>query len=138
LEQTALVLQFEVVPVLATNKGAAIAIAQLKVMHALENLGEGLSLLEVQPTIIAGLGIAGAAVRVADQIHITISHGPAGTNRHGRVELPLKLPDIEIDGISRCSSAQRDGKCQCFGLEESLPCCFCHEALLVGSKYAPP
>src|SRR5690606_20481047 len=107
LEQTALVLQFEVVPVLATNKGAAIAIAQLKVMHTLENLGEGLSLLEVQPTIIAGLGIASTTVSFTDQVHITTSHGPAGTNRHGRVELPLKLPDIEIDGISRCSSAQR-------------------------------
>src|SRR5690606_18503163 len=57
LEQAALVLQLEVVPVLAANEGTTVAIAQFEVMHTFEDLGEGFALLEVQTTIVAGLGI---------------------------------------------------------------------------------
>src|SRR5690606_8466748 len=138
LEQAALVLQLEVVPVLAANEGTTVAIAQFEVMHTFEDLGEGFALLEVQTTIVAGLGIAGTTIGFTHQIHIRAIHGPAGPDRHGRIELTFYFPDVETDGMSRCSSAQRNGEGQCLGLEESLPCCFCHEALLVGSKYAPP
>src|SRR5690606_16514733 len=138
LVQTAFVLQLEVVPVLAANEGATVAIAQLEVMHTLENLGEGFALFEVQTSIIAGLGKTCPTIGFTHQIHIRAIHGPTGPDRHGRVELTFYFPDVETDGISRCSSAQRNGEGQCLGLEESLPCCFCHEALLVGSKYAPP
>ncbi|MCY1381024.1 hypothetical protein D9M69_688930 [compost metagenome] len=55
LERTALVFQLEVVPVLATNEHAGVAVLQLQVMDALENLREGLTLLEVQATVVACL-----------------------------------------------------------------------------------
>ncbi len=107
-------------------------------MNALEDLGEGFALLEIETAIVAGLAVSRSAIRLTHQIHIPIRHGPASPNRQRRIELPLNLANIEVDRVSRCSSAQRNGKGQCLGLEDSLPCCFCHEALLVGSKYAPP
>src|SRR5690606_22956396 len=136
--QTAFVLQLEIVPVFTANEGTTVAVAQFEVMHPFEDLGEGLALLEVQTTIVPGLSEARATVGSSHQIHIRAIHGPTGPDRHGRVELTFYFPDVETDGISRCSSTQRNGEGQCLGLEESLPCCFCHEALLVGSKYAPP
>src|SRR5690606_36220717 len=82
LEQAALVFEFEVIPVLAAAEGAAAAVAQFQIMHALEDLREGLTLLEVQPTVITRLRITGPTVVYANQIHIPIFHGPTGTDRH--------------------------------------------------------
>jgi hypothetical protein len=48
LELAVFVLQFEVVPILATDKHTGVAVLQLKVMDALEDLRERLALLEVQ------------------------------------------------------------------------------------------
>src|SRR5690606_15556723 len=96
LEQSVLVLEFEVVPVLATHEHTGIAIAQLKVVDALEDLREGLALLEVQPAVVTGLRLALAAVVGADQVTIRAAHRPAGTDRQRAVELPLDLTDIEI------------------------------------------
>src|SRR5690606_1640948 len=98
LVQAALVLQLEVVPVLAANEGTTVAIAQLEVMHAFENLGEGLTLLEVQTTIVTSLGIASTTIGFTHQIHIRAIHGPTGPDRHGRVELTFYFPDVETDG----------------------------------------
>jgi len=110
LEKTTLILQLEVIPILAANEGTAIAITKLEIVHTLENLGEGLALLEVQTTIVAGLGKAGTAVVDADQIPVPVRHGPAGTDGHRRVELPFDLADIEAHGVSRGGSAQRYGE----------------------------
>ncbi|MNN44172.1 hypothetical protein D3C81_1584500 [compost metagenome] len=54
IERTALVHQLEVVPVLAAHEGAAVAVFQLQVVHALEDLREGLALLEVLPVVVRG------------------------------------------------------------------------------------
>ncbi|MCY1400485.1 hypothetical protein D3C76_323220 [compost metagenome] len=54
VEQTVFVFELEVVPVLAAHKGAAVAVFQLQVMHALEDLREGLTLLEVQAVVVDG------------------------------------------------------------------------------------
>ncbi|MDP1007849.1 hypothetical protein Q6240_32375, partial [Klebsiella pneumoniae] len=48
------VLQLKVVPVLAAHEHAAVAVLELQVVNALEDLGEGLALLEVQPAVIPG------------------------------------------------------------------------------------
>src|SRR5690606_40964274 len=86
LEQAALVLQLEVVPVLAANEGTTVAIAQFEVMHAFENLGEGLTPLEVQTTIVTNLGIASTTIGLPHQIRIRAIHGPTGPDRHVRIE----------------------------------------------------
>src|SRR5690606_3304707 len=52
LEQAAFVLQLEVIPILTANKGTAVAVTQLKIMHTLEDLGEGFAFLEVQAAIV--------------------------------------------------------------------------------------
>ncbi|MNQ95424.1 hypothetical protein D3C85_1109810 [compost metagenome] len=56
VERTALVHQLEVVPVFAAHESAAIAVLQLQVVHALEDLREGFALLEIQPIIVVGSG----------------------------------------------------------------------------------
>ncbi|MCY1543854.1 hypothetical protein D9M68_796890 [compost metagenome] len=55
LEQTALIFQFEVVPVLAAYENTGIAVLQFKVVDAFENLREGLTLLEIQVAIVRSL-----------------------------------------------------------------------------------
>ncbi len=101
LEKTTLILQLEVIPILAANEGTAIAITKLEIVHTLENLGEGLALLEVQTTIVAGLGKAGTAVVGPHQIHVRVIHGPVRPDGQSRIQLPLHFPDIEGNGIGR-------------------------------------
>ncbi|MCY1528947.1 hypothetical protein D9M68_640700 [compost metagenome] len=129
LEQAVLVLQLEVVPVLATDEDAGIAVLEFEVMDALEDLREGLALLEVQSAIVAGRGEGFAAVGGADQLGVGIADRPTGADRQGRVELAFDLPDIEGDGLSRRGNADSDGQSQDIGLEDSGPCCCCHAAL---------
>ncbi|MCY1551664.1 hypothetical protein D9M68_880090 [compost metagenome] len=95
LEQSAFVLQLEVVPVLPAKKHAGIAVLQLQVVDALEYLREGLAALEVQTTIIAGLGEAGSTVGGTDQVLVDLAGAPAGADRQRGVELPLDLTDLE-------------------------------------------
>ncbi|MNL08108.1 hypothetical protein D3C87_1288140 [compost metagenome] len=54
VERPALVHQFEVVPILAAHEGAAVAVFQFQVMHTLEDLREGFTLLEVQAIVVGG------------------------------------------------------------------------------------
>ncbi|MCY1422460.1 hypothetical protein D9M71_381380 [compost metagenome] len=81
VEQTVLVLQLEVVPVLAADEGTAFAVLQLQVMQALEDLREGLALLEVQATVVNGgaarlTALAHHVVR-RNVIRVGTAHGPA-------------------------------------------------------------
>ncbi|MNP29812.1 hypothetical protein D3C76_1228550 [compost metagenome] len=85
VERTAFVHQFEVIPVLATDKGAAVAVLQLQVMHALEDLREGFTLLEVQAVVVsrAGGGSAPLAkdIGAGNEVRVRAAHCPAGTYR---------------------------------------------------------
>src|SRR5690606_11633285 len=95
LEQAALVLQFEVVPVLTADKDTGVTVLEFKVMDALEDLRKGLAFLEVQTTVIAGLRQAAPTVVDANQILVRIAHRPAGPDRQRGVELTFDLIDIE-------------------------------------------
>ena len=83
LERTVFVLEFKVVPVFATDENAGVAVFQLKVMDAFEDLRERFAALEVQVTIIGGLGQAAPAVVDADKILVGIFSRPTGTDRQG-------------------------------------------------------
>ncbi|MNC77778.1 hypothetical protein D3C75_1298290 [compost metagenome] len=52
IERTMLIHQLEVVPVLAAHENAAVAVLQLQIMDALEQLREGFALLEVQAIVV--------------------------------------------------------------------------------------
>ncbi|MCY1454614.1 hypothetical protein D9M71_716920 [compost metagenome] len=125
-----LVLQFEVVPVLAADEGTALAVLQFEVMQTLEDLREGLALLEVQATVVDGSGtrfttLAHHVVR-RNVIRVGTTHGPTGAERQRRVEAALDLPDIELHGVSRCGQAKRDCGAQQMWLESCAHCCSCH------------
>lgn len=70
-------MQREVVPVFATHKDAGIAVFQLKVMDALEDLREGITLVEVQVAVIRGLRQTPATVVGTDQVFIATGSRPA-------------------------------------------------------------
>lgn len=78
LELAALVLQFEVVPVLATHEHAGVAVLELQVMDALEYLREGFAFLEVQVAIVGGLRQPLAAIVDPDQVLVRVGSRPAG------------------------------------------------------------
>ncbi|MNO45093.1 hypothetical protein D3C76_353500 [compost metagenome] len=134
VEQTVLVLQLEVVPVLATDERTAIAVLQFEVVQALEDLREGLALLEVQAVVVDGTarGLATLAHRVVrrNECWIGSAYCPAGAQRQRRIEPAFDLPDIEINGMSLRAHTQGDGCSQHFRLEESAHCsCCCHATL---------
>ncbi|MNN59368.1 hypothetical protein D3C81_1744790 [compost metagenome] len=84
IEQPVFILQFEVVPVLATYEDAAVAVLQLQVMDALEDLREGFALLEVQAVVIIATRRRPAPdplrVEVRDKIRIRGAHSPTGAD----------------------------------------------------------
>ncbi|MNL51630.1 hypothetical protein D3C87_1747410 [compost metagenome] len=86
IEQPVLVLQLEVVPVLATDEDAAIAILQFQVMDALEYLREGFALLEVQAVVVRqpGRRIAARTLRVKRGNEIRIPAAQRPTGAHGK------------------------------------------------------
>ncbi|MNP23121.1 hypothetical protein D3C76_1158190 [compost metagenome] len=79
-EWTILVLQLEVVPVLAADEHAGIAMAQLQVVNALEDLREGFALLEVEAAVVAALGRGATTVEGADVVRVGATDGPTGAN----------------------------------------------------------
>ncbi|MCY1445986.1 hypothetical protein D9M71_625250 [compost metagenome] len=116
VERAVLVLEFEVVPVLATHEDTAVTVLELKVMHTLENLREGLAFLEVLTVVIGGAGGRLAAqahgVGGVDEFRIRSAHGPAGADRQRRVELAFDFTDLEVDGIGTGAGAKANGKGQ--------------------------
>ncbi|MCY1283343.1 hypothetical protein D9M70_322200 [compost metagenome] len=133
-----LVLQLEVVPVLAADEHTAIAVLQFEVMQALEDLREGLALLEIQTTVIAGgarrrTALAHGVVR-RNVIRIGTAHGPAGPHRERRIELAFDLADIEFDGTRLGTDTQGNGGSQQTRLERDAHHCSCHAALRHTSK----
>ncbi|MCY1347383.1 hypothetical protein D9M69_334900 [compost metagenome] len=138
VEQPMLVFQFKVVPVLAAHKHAGIAVPQFEVMQALEDLREGLALLEIQTTVIAGgarrrTALAHGVVR-RNVIRIGTAHGPAGPHRERRIELAFDLADIEFDGTRLGTDTQGNGGSQQTRLERDAHHCSCHAALRHTSK----
>ncbi|MNN50861.1 hypothetical protein D3C81_1654680 [compost metagenome] len=128
------VLQLEVVPVLAADERTTVAVLQFEVVQALEDLREGLALLEVQAVVVDGTarGLATLAHRVVrrNECWIGSAYCPAGAQRQRRIEPAFDLPDIEINGMSLRAHTQGDGCSQHFRLEESAHCsCCCHATL---------
>src|SRR5690606_11612035 len=144
LVQSGLVLQLEVVPVLAANEGTKIAVFQFEVVGTLEDLREGLATLEIQTVVVTGLGVAGArlvanGIGATNQLVVRLGGGPAGADGHGGVQLTFDLADIEIDCVGRGGNAQRYCQGQSVRLEDSVPFCCCHRALLgYGPKWRHP
>ncbi|MNQ87036.1 hypothetical protein D3C85_1022460 [compost metagenome] len=85
IKRPVFVLQFKVVPVLATNEDAAVAILQFQVMDTLEDLREGFALLEVQAIVVRqpGRRIAARTLRVkrGNEIRIPPAQRPTGAHR---------------------------------------------------------
>ncbi|MCY1436154.1 hypothetical protein D9M71_522700 [compost metagenome] len=129
LEQAALVLQLEVVPVLAAQEHAGVLVFQFEVVDALEDLREGLALLEVQVAIVGGLRQPSAAVVDADQIAVGIGCRPAGTDGKAGVELPFDFTDVEGGGLAVTRQTGGDRHGQCLELESGALFYFAHAAL---------
>ncbi|MCY1244489.1 hypothetical protein D9M72_575640 [compost metagenome] len=125
-----LVLQLEVVPVLAAHEGAAVAVFQLQVMDALEDLREGLALLEVEAAVVdrGGGRLATFAQHVVrrDERRIGAAHRPAGAHRERGIETSLEFADAEIDGLGRRAGAKGDGRTEQMRPECGAHCCSCH------------
>ncbi|MCY1399137.1 hypothetical protein D9M71_141870 [compost metagenome] len=126
------VLQLEVVPVLATHEGTAIAVFQLQVMHALEDGREVLATLEVPAVVVGGTGrspaIGGTAV-VGHEILVGAGGGPAAAYRQRRIELPLDLPNGKVHGLSLRGDRQGYSGGQGMRSENSAHC-YCWHAVL--------
>ncbi|MNE82626.1 hypothetical protein D3C80_1793640 [compost metagenome] len=72
LELTVFILEFEVVPVLATHEYTGVAVLELQVMDAFEDFREGFTALEVQVAVIGGLRQTFAAVVDANQVLVRL------------------------------------------------------------------
>lgn len=111
LELAAFILEFEVVPVFATDEHAGVAVLQFEVMDTLEDFREGFAALEVGVAVIGGLRQAVAAVVDADEVLVRALSRPTGTDRQGRVELAFDFTDVETD--AECGPGERGGKTDC-------------------------
>src|SRR5690606_37244278 len=104
VETLTAVLGLEIVPVVATNKGAGVTVTQLQIVGTLENLGEHIAFLVVQATIVRGPGgsMAVAQFRIAIiKTLVPSCRGHARADRHLRVQLRLNFADIETDCACR-------------------------------------
>ena len=126
LELAVFILEFEVVPVLAAHEYAGIAVLQLQVMDALEDLREGLTALEVQVAIVRSLRKPLAAVVDADQVLVRLGCRPASTNGQRRIELAFDFTDVETDAECRASErrSEADGQRQFCPTPKQM--CRCH------------
>ncbi|MCY1376601.1 hypothetical protein D9M69_641080 [compost metagenome] len=79
-----LVLQLEVVPVLAPHEHAAVAVFQFQIVDALEDLREGFTLLEVLAAVVTRarccLPSHSSRIVVGNEFWVAPAHGPAGTD----------------------------------------------------------
>ncbi|MNZ36675.1 hypothetical protein D3C78_541040 [compost metagenome] len=140
VEQSVLVLQFEVIPVLAAHKDAAVTVLQLQVMQALEDLREGLALLEVQAAIVHGRGartaLAHGVVR-RNVIRVSTARCPTGANRQRRIELAFDFTNIEVNGTCLSTKPQSNGGAQQTRLKRSAHHYSCHAALRLRYQREP-
>ncbi|MCY1299971.1 hypothetical protein D9M68_576230 [compost metagenome] len=145
VEQAVLVLQLEVVPILAAEKSAAVAVAQLQVMDALENLGEALALLEVQTTVIRSSRGSLATIGHGDEVGVGAPHGPTSADGQLAVEFAFDLAEAEIHCMGTAGGPARNGYGQgqtrnggrghlaCHQLLQT--CYFCWRAATAGRKH---
>ncbi|MCY1424041.1 hypothetical protein D9M71_397720 [compost metagenome] len=141
VEQTVFVFELEVVPVLAADECAALAVLQLEVMQTLEDLRESLALLEVQAVVVTGSTSCRTAhipgVVGSDEIRISTTDCPTGTNRKGRIEFPLDFANIEVDGAGLSTKPQSNGGAQQMRLKRSAHHYSCHAALRLRYQREP-
>ncbi|MNV43003.1 hypothetical protein D3C71_1347060 [compost metagenome] len=133
IERAALVHQLEVIPVFTAHEGTAVTVLQLQVMHALEDLREGFTLLEIQAVIVGGPGgglatFNALGVEVGDELLVWISRRPTRPHRQRRIEIALNFPDVEFNSVSLIARTRgnhhSDG--QQTRLEDSAHCFCCH------------
>src|SRR5690554_2334561 len=94
IETLTAVLDLEVVPVVATNEGAGVTVTQFQIVGALEDLGEHITFLVVQATVIRGTGggKAPADIIVARiKTLIPTSSGHTGADGQLRIQLRFNL-----------------------------------------------
>ena len=108
LEIEIIVLKLKVIPVLAPEKHTGVAVFQLKIVNALEDLRERFPALEIQMAIIGGLRQAVAAVIGTDEILVGILRRPTGAYRKRRVELTFDFTDVET--YAKCRTGERRGE----------------------------
>src|SRR5690554_323478 len=102
VETLAAILGFEVIPVVATDKGTGIAVAQFQIVGALEDLGEHIAFLVVQTAVVRST-CGGFTTHIAMPVQPLVPPcgGHACTDRHLRVQLRVNLSDVEADCICR-------------------------------------
>src|SRR5690554_4603227 len=102
VETLAAILGFEVIPVVATDKGTGIAVAQFQIVGALEDLGEHIAFLVVQTSVVRST-CGGFTTHTAMPVQPLVPPcgGHACTDRHLRVQLRVNLSDVEADCICR-------------------------------------
>src|SRR5690554_6120702 len=137
------VLGLEVIPVVATQEGTGVTVAQFKVMGTLEDLGEEIAFLVVQTTIIRCPGCClpplihpvNRCIHM-DEALVRVRHRHAGPDGHLGIELPFDCTDIEVYCVCRATEAgQPDCERQC-GQRPSM-LCFCHCAAPLGWIQTP-
>src|SRR5690554_2994180 len=143
IETLTSVLGLEVIPVVATQEGTGVTVAQFKVMGTLEDLGEEIAFLVVQTTIIRCPGCClpplihpvNRCIHV-DEALVRVRHRHAGPDGHLGIELPFDCTDIEVYCVCRATEAgQPDCERQC-GQRPSM-LCFCHCAAPLGWIQTP-
>ncbi|MDT4847387.1 hypothetical protein FQZ97_814390 [compost metagenome] len=95
-------------------------------MQALEDLREGLALLEVQAAVVGGTRSGGATgphqIEVGNERGIGRTHRPTGADGQRRVQLTFDLPKVEAHGLRVTGKAQGDGGGQRMRSKQSARC----------------
>src|SRR5690554_1746176 len=113
IETLTSVLGLEVIPVVATQEGTGVTVAQFKVMGTLEDLGEEIAFLVVQTTIIRCPGcclpplihLVNRCIHM-DEALVRVRHRHAGPDGHLGIELPFDCTDIEVYCVCRATEAE--------------------------------
>ncbi len=112
LERATVILQFKVVPVLAPDIQAAVAVLQLQPVDAGKNLGEGFAALEVEATIVRDLRLPLAAVIGTDQVVIGLGGRPAGADGQLGIDLAFDLANVKAHAPGGPGERRDKADCQ--------------------------
>ena len=112
-----------VVPVLAAQKHAEVALAKLEVMHAFQDQRIDVAVLVIKIAVVGSTGRCGTEARRVtrcDQSRLHVFHAPVGAQRYLRVEAALDIAPLKFDGRSRKAQRARCEK-QPDGCASNLP-----------------
>src|SRR5690554_3139953 len=112
IEPLAAVLGLEVIPVVATQEGTGVTVAQFKVMGTLEDLGKNVPRFVIESPIVGGScgGFAPLTLAInlgesVDKTPVRVGRRHAGADRHLGIELPFDCTDIEVYCVCRATEA---------------------------------